>query len=160
MEQLTQKRLKNLFKYETITGLFTRKSNGKVSTSLHNGYVRICIDYKEYRAHRLAFLYMTGELPTGVVDHINHVKTDNRWENLRLVTHQENCKNMSLYKTNRSGSIGIYFHKRDKQWIASVYVNGKKKHLGCFSNKDAAIHAREQANNLYGYHSNHGNKVA
>ena len=159
MEQLTQKRLKELFNYEPAIGFFTRKSNGSVAKNIHNGYVRIFIDYKEYRAHRLAHLYMTGEFPAGIIDHINHVKTDNRWGNLRVVTHQENCKNMSLYETNCSGTPGVYFHKRDKQWIACVYVNGKKKHLGCFLNKDAAIHAREQANDLYGYHSNHG-KVA
>ena len=126
---------------------------------MHNGYIRIGIDYKEYRAHQLAFLYERGIFPAGIIDHINHCKTDNKWCNLRVVTHQENCKNMSLYKTNHSGIPGVYFHKRDKQWIACVYVNGKKKHLGCFSNKDDAIHAREQANDTYGYHSNHG-KVA
>ncbi len=159
MEQLTQKRLQELFTYEADTGIFIRKSTRKPAANIHNGYVRVGIDYKEYRAHRLAYLYMTGEFPTGIVDHINHCKTDNRWSNLRVVSHQENCKNMSLYKTNHSGSIGVYFHSRDKIWTACIYADGKKKHLGCFSNKDAAIHAREQANNLYGYHSNHG-KVA
>ena len=156
MEQLTQKRLQELFTYEADTGIFIRKSTRKVATSLHNGYVRIFIDYKEYRAHRLAYLYITGEFPAGIIDHINHCKTDNRWSNLRVVSHQENCKNMSLYKTNRSGSVGIYFHSRDKIWTACVYVNGKKKHLGCFSNKDDAIAAREQANEAYGFHHNHG----
>ncbi len=159
MEQLTQKRLQELFTYEADTGIFIRKSTRKVATSLHNGYVRIFIDYKEYRAHRLAYLYMTGEFPTGIVDHINHCKTDNRWSNLRVVSHQENCKNMSLYKTNRSGSVGIYFHSRDKIWTACIYVDGKKKHLGCFSNKDDAINARAQANIVHSYHLNHG-KVA
>ena len=159
MEQLTQERLKELFTYEPTTGVFTRKSNGSVATNIHNGYVRIFIDYKEYRAHRLSYLYMTGEFPVSIVDHINHDKTDNRWSNLREVTHQENCKNMSLYKTNNSGTVGVYFHKRDKQWIACIYTDGKKKHLGCFKNKGDAISARVQASETYCYHENHG-KVA
>ena len=78
MEQLTQKRLQELFTYEADTGIFIRKSTGKEAASKHNGYVRICIDYKEYRAHRLAYLYITGEFPAGIIDHINHCKTDNR----------------------------------------------------------------------------------
>lgn len=159
MEQLTQERLKELFTYEPETGLFTRKSTNKIATSIHKGYVRIGIDYKDYRAHRLVFLHETGAFPTGIIDHINHSKTDNSWDNLRVVTHQENCKNMSLYKTNTSGSTGVYFHSRDEIWIACIYVDGKKKHLGCFSNKDDAINAREQANVVHSYHLNHG-KVA
>lgn len=159
MKQLTQERLKELFKYDPITGLFTRKSNGRVATSMHSGYVRIGIDYEDYHAHQLAYLYIEGELPNGIIDHINHCKSDNRWCNLRVVTHQENCKNMSLYKTNTSGAIGVYFHKRDKQWIACIYVDSKKKHLGCFKNKGDAISARVQASETYCYHKNHG-KVA
>ena len=159
MEQITQKRLQELFTYEPDTGIFTKKSTGKIAVGMHNGYIRITIDYKEYRVHRLAYLYMTGKFPVGIVDHINHRKADNRWSNLRVVTHQENCKNMSLYKTNRSGSVGIYFHSRDKIWIAFIYTDGKKKHIGCFKNKEDAVSARTEANLTYGYHVNHGKKI-
>ena len=66
MEQLTQKRLQELFIYESDTGIFIRKSTHMPAANLHNGYVRVGIDYREYQAHRLAYLYMTGEFPTGI----------------------------------------------------------------------------------------------
>ncbi len=158
--ELTQKRLKELFFYNPVTGTFTRKSNKKVASNLHNGYIRMFVDNKEYRAHRLAWLYMTGVMPTGIVDHKNHNKSDNRWDNLREVTHQENCKNMPLYENNISGSIGIYWHKRDKHWVAFVHVDGRKKHLGCFKDKSDAIFARQKASAVHGFYVNHGKRVA
>ncbi len=156
MEQLTQKRLKELYTYRPTTGIFTRKSNGKTANNIHNGYVRIFIDYKEYRAHRLAYLYMTGKMPQSAVDHINQDKSDNRWDNLRIVDHQKNARNLPRYTNNKSGSTGVYFHKRDKQWIAFIHVNGKKIHLGCFENQNDAKNARIAANDQFDFHSNHG----
>ncbi len=160
MKEITQQRLQELYSYDSTTGLFTCKRTGKHASSKHHGYIRISIEYKEYRAHRLAWLYMTGAMPTGIIDHKNHNKSDNRWSNLRDVTHQENCKNTSLYSTNNSGIPGVYWHRRDKKWIACIYVNGKKKHLGCFDNKEDAIASRKNANIVYGYHENHGKDVA
>ncbi len=160
MKQLTQKRLKALFSYDPTSGNFTNRKTGKSATNIHNGYIRIGIDYKEYYAHRLVFLYMTGEFPQGVVDHKNHVKIDNRWNNLRSVTVQENSKNASLYCNNRSSMTGVYWHQRDQIWTACIHVNGKKKHLGCFKVKKDAIEARKKANLEYGFHKNHGQSVA
>ncbi len=160
MKEITQERLQELYNYEPVTGIFTCIRTDKQASSIHNGYVRMTIDYKDYYAHRLAFLYVTGNFPVDTVDHINHNKSDNRWSNLRVVTHQENCKNTPLYSTNNSGTSGVYWHKRDKKWIACIYVNGKKKHLGCFDNKDDAIFSRKNANLAYGYHENHGKDVA
>lgn len=158
MEQLSQKRLKELYAYEPTIGIFTRKSNGKIASNIHNGYIRIFINYNEYRAHRLAYLYMTGKMPQSTVDHINQDKADNRWDNLRIVDHQKNARNLPRYANNKSGSTGVYFHKRDKQWIAFIHVNGKKIHLGCFRNQNDAIYARTTANTQYDFHNNHGQR--
>lgn len=160
MKQITQERLQELYSYEASTGVFKSNRTGKPASSLHNGYIRITIDYKDYYAHRLTYLYMTGSLPLGIVDHVNHDKSDNRWSNLRVVNHQENCKNTSLYSSNKSGTTGVYWHDRDKMWTACIYVNGIKKHLGCFECKQDAISARKDANIVYGYHKNHGREVA
>ena len=159
-EELTQERLKALFTYEPTTGIFTKKSTGKQASNVHCGYIRIGIDYKEYRAHRLAYLYMTGKLPIDIVDHKNHNKADNRWSNLREATVKENSRNMSLYKSNSSDATGVYWHNRDQQWVSFIHVDGKKKHLGCFKDKEDAISAREQANINHGFHTNHGKLIA
>ncbi len=158
MEQITQERLQELYSFEPETGIFTKKNTGKVASNVHNGYIRITIDYKEYRAHRLAYLYMTGKFPKDIVDHKNHIKSDNRWSNLRVVSHQENCKNFSMNKNNSSGENGVYWHARDKIWTAFIYLDSKKKHIGCFKNKEDAVSARTEANLKYGYYVNHGKK--
>jgi len=114
---LTQNRLKELLEYNPETGLFIRKkttaSNAQVGNiagflNKHTGYKSIHIDGKEYYCHRLAFLYMNGFLPEKQVDHINRIKDDNRWINLRNATSTENLQNTSLRKSNKSGEKGVF----------------------------------------------------
>ena len=103
---LTQERLKQLLNYDPETGIFTRiisvSSNalkGDIAGWINgHGYRQLSIDYKKYDCHRLAFLYMLGKLPNEEVDHINHIRSDNRWINLREVTRHENKKNLSFLK--------------------------------------------------------------
>lgn len=79
---LTQSELKNKLTYNPETGLFGRKN--KIAGSLRpNGYIQIGINKKLFRAHRLAFLYMTGEWPKSDVDHIDMDRKNNKWANLR-----------------------------------------------------------------------------
>ena len=94
---LDQKTLKENLEYCPDTGNFTwlvsknnRVKAGAIASNInYYGYVRIGINGKQYGAHRLAFLWMTGEFPDEC-DHINHQRSDNRWENLRSVTSAEN----------------------------------------------------------------------
>lgn len=162
-EKLTQKRLKELLHYNPITGLFTwvglrvssRVGNGSVAGTLdRSGYVFIKIQQRRYAAHRLAFLYMTGNIPKEV-DHINHTKHHNEWENLRGVTHGENQKNASMSITNTSGFTGVSWHKGIGKWTAYICV-GKLKHLGSFCQLADAVKARIDAEIEYDYHKNHG----
>lgn len=109
---LTQSRLKELFTYDPKTGLFTRNiyvpgQSSRVGTLTAKGYLAIGIDRKHYLAHRLAFLYMTGEWPKEHVDHKNEIKTDNSWENLRDCTRSENFKNVGARKNNKLGVKGV-----------------------------------------------------
>lgn len=107
---LTQSELKLLLNYCPITGTFTwmKRSNshvdaGSVAGTLRpDGYINIGVKGKRYQAHRLAFLYMLGEFPSYDVDHINKVKNDNAWINLRPATRSENMQNTSKKSNNTS----------------------------------------------------------
>ena len=95
-------------------------------------YLRINIDGENYPAHRLAFLYMTGQFPIKGIDHSDGDGLNNRWLNLRLATASENCANSHLHINNTSGFKGVSFHKRKNRYRSSIRVNGKDKHLGYF----------------------------
>jgi len=164
---MTQARLKELINYEPSTGIFTwigktsPKSRIKIgaitATTLNSkGYTRIQIDGKGYEAQRLAVLYMTGSFPNEQVDHINHIRSDNAWSNLRVVTPRENQQNKSMHKNNTSGRIGVSFDKTNNKWMSSIMIAGKSKTLGRFEDKDDAIKARVEAEIYYKFHKNHG----
>jgi len=161
---LTQSELKELLNYNPETGVFTwvkkirTVSAGDIAGGIMGDqkYVRISINGKKYLGHRLAWLYMTGEWPKHQVDHINHVRSDNRWINLREATNQENQKNASKRKDNKSGLTGVHWVKKECKWIAIIQVNKKPKCLGLHEDKFEAFCARLSANNKYGFHANHG----
>lgn len=160
--ELTQKLLKDNFFYDPKTGLFTRLVNlGKYKAGTIagwkscRGYIHIKFKNKEYKAHRLAWFYKTGCWPN-TIDHINHNKSDNSWVNLRNVTIQENQMNKPLPILNTSGVIGVCWHKKKNKWVAKIRYNGKHVHLGAFADLNDAAKARKSAEELYGYHKNHG----
>ena len=163
---LTQELLKSILHYNPDTGIFTRIKRthhncspiGSIVGTIHDEYLDIRLFRKDYRAHRLAFLYMNGALPELQVDHVNHVKTDNRWCNLRLVTNQFNQRNVPIQNNNKSGFTGVCWYKPLNKWCSQIRHNNKVIHLGYFDNKDDAISARISANKLYGYHNGHGAK--
>jgi len=161
---LTQKKLKKLLHYNPETGTFTWININKHKVERNNteagtaslGYIAIIIKGKSYLAHRLAWLYMTGEWPKRQIDHVNHIRNDNRWINFREVSHQENHKNRPLQKNNTSGISGVCWNKESKKWQAKVKINQKTVGLGYYIDKFEAICARMSANNKYGFHANHG----
>jgi hypothetical protein len=126
---LTQYVLKDLFDYKE--GNLFRK-NGAVAGGLHkSGYRQIKINDIQYPAHRLIWIYHYGSINEDLqIDHINGVKNDNRLENLRLVTVQQNCYNRSKLKAK-----GYSWSINNKKWQASIWLNGKSKYLGSFLNE-------------------------
>ena len=164
---LTQDKLKELLNYNPETGIFTRAINSgrndrwKKGTvvgclSKKNGYINIGLFDKRYYAHRLAWLYVYGESPSGEVDHINHVRHDNKISNLRSVDKKDNCKNKSILSNNTSGTSGVWWRGDRCKWVSNIGVNGKNIYLGCYQIKQDAINARKKANVEYGFHENHG----
>jgi hypothetical protein len=110
-----------------------------------SGYWGIGIEGRSYAAHRLAWLYVTGEWPKDQIDHINCTRADNRFSNLREATNAENSKNSKISKNNTSGFKGVSWDQRNKKFIASIGVGGKLLYLGRFRDPRAASQAYREA---------------
>jgi len=156
---ITQSELKEVLDYNPDTGVFTWKKTvnsraviGSVAGHQdYNVYIQISIYRKKYRAHRLAFLYMTGEWPKELVDHINQIKDDNRWINLREATVSENNINSKKPKNNKSGYRGVHWDTTRSKWVAMIKYKYKKMNLGAYVNiEDAAAAYKKAALELYG----------
>lgn len=143
----TQEEVKKFFHYDPETGIFTwlvnRSSHvkkGDVAGSRQGGkydYRVLYLHGKLYLAHRVAWLYMTGEDPEGLIDHINGDTTDNRFSNLRCSTVQQNQFNSKCRITNKSGFKGVTTHK-DGKFSARIMHNGMQVYLGYFDTPEAA----------------------
>lgn len=118
-------------------------------------YIRIGVLGRYYKAHRLAFFYMTGRWPKGQIDHIDHNSLNNAWNNLREVTSLENGKNQKKYISNTSGVTGVRQRSNGK-WRARIYHEGVHIDLGTFIAFEDAVEARQNAEKRYGFHENHG----
>ena len=145
---LTQDILKHYVTYHPDSGWFTsnsvrfsNKKEGERVGVLHKtkGYRYLVVKGKTYREQRLAFLYMTGSWPKYQVDHINRIKEDNQWKNLRDVTPAINSQNRKLYKTNTSGHKGVVWNKSCNKWQVLCRKNNTQKFLGLFQDKELAI---------------------
>lgn len=137
---LDQHVLKEHLNYDSDTGFLdwiSPSGNGD-SKSLagcehHTGYIYIRLGGSIYPAHRLAWLYMTGKWPENQIDHINGIKNDNRFCNLREATMSNNMMNRGIFKNNTSGFKGVSY--KGKKWRARCTVNKKQYNLGIFSTK-------------------------
>ena len=107
--------------------------------------------------HRIIWEMHNGQIPEGYeIDHIDHNTLNNDITNLRMVTHHENTLNASMRKDNKSGCVGVIWHKARRKWMAYIAVNKKPKYLGLFDSIDEAVAARRQAEKENNYHPNHG----
>ena len=162
-EQINQEQLKELLHYDPETGVFKwkdtfgrRAKQGAIAGCLRdNGYIYIKTRQKQYRAHRLAWLYTHGKFPEDQIDHINGIKNDNRIINLRAVSDKENSRNLSLRKDNVSGHIGVSWDTEKNKW--KVTITGV--HYGRFKSKSDAIAKAKEVYKELGYHENHGKRV-
>jgi hypothetical protein len=142
VELPSQELLRERLSYDPETGILTWAysrpgiTKGKVVGHPNKtGYWQVMLDRKSYQAHRLIWKWMTGEDPPQFIDHVNHDRHDNRWENLRLATQAENAQNSrgsGKYKKGVSKSTcGVTFE-------AKITVDGKRHFLGCFETEDEA----------------------
>jgi hypothetical protein len=157
MNELTAARLRELLSYDPETGVFRwlprpiaarklrRQRAGQRSCrdgcagghARGDGYRDISIKGREYKAHNLAWLYMTGEWPAVEIDHIN--RSDNRWGNLREATRSLNLANTCITQRNTSGFKGVHRRAGSNRWRSSIRVDGKLVSLGDFASPERAF---------------------
>jgi hypothetical protein len=148
-----QARVKEFLHYDEMTGIFTwkkRPSNrvrvGDVAKQFNpvTGYLCIGFDGHRFLAHRLAWLYVHGEMPPAEIDHINGLPADNRIANLRLATHAENGRNSRRRKSS-SGLKGTRWRPERNVWVGQIKKDGKNIFLGHFATAEEAHAAYAKA---------------
>ena len=102
------------------------------------GYAVTSIDRKNVKMHIL--------LGRKNHDHVNRNRLDNRFENLRQCSQQENTRNCSIRSNNTSGFIGVFWNKQKNKWYAKIRIDkDEDKFLGYYNKKEDAIKARLKA---------------
>jgi len=149
MNLFEQHELFNFLNYDKETGFFTwkkqmskyKKINSIAGSKNKYGYIKIGINKNVYLAHRLAWIYTYGEIGNQQIDHINGNKSDNRIDNLRLASNQENRLNTKVYRTNKLGIKGVCKHGNN--YRATCKFNKIFYHLGTFKTIELAKSAYE-----------------
>jgi len=141
---LTAQRLREVLDYDRVTGVFRWRASrgpakgGDMAGCIgKDGYRRICVDWHDYLASRLAWLYVHGCWPENEIDHKNTITGDDRLQNLRDVTSTWNKQNKRRARTdNKLGMLGV--SPNGKNFGASIGINGGRKWLGTFETPEAA----------------------
>ncbi|WAX10819.1 hypothetical protein BV739P1_00020 [Phocaeicola phage BV739P1] len=167
---LTFQEAKELFIYDRETGVIkwrkrTRGQRGNLvagyTRSSDDGYIQIRFKGKNYYAHRIAMLLAYGFYSDELeIDHINHVRKDNRLVNLRFVTKSGNQRNQSRRNDNTSGVTGVRYNKRARKYVAYIKADGLRIHLGSFITLEEAAEVRKAAELKYKFNANHGTNKA
>lgn len=137
---------KSVWKYDRRTGIITQ--DGKVRGYPHSeGYIVVSYRGKKIGAHRLAYI-LQGLIPPDMVDHINGIKDDNRWENLRATDKYSNQWNR---EGKGKGLKGAHHDKRTGKYKAEIMVESKRFYLGTFPTELEAHEAyRAASEKLHG----------
>ena len=155
--EITQQFLHELFEYREghLFWKVDRRGNkliGKQASRLKksNGYQEVTINKKKYYAHRVIFMMFNGRWPEQI-DHINSDRSNNLLSNLREASNAQNNRNTKLRSTNKSGYKGVYWNKKNRNFVARITVNYKDIHLGCFKTVEEAHESyKKAASELHG----------
>lgn len=147
---LTAEKLRELLHYNQRTGVFTWKVSCR---GIQAGSVAGCVAIKKdghqyvvirinklYYAHRLAYMWMTGQFPIKLVDHKDGNGTNNRWKNIRPASSRQNSHNSKISSTNTSGFKGVH-PNGSGLWVAQIKIDGRTKTLGTFDTAEEAARA-------------------
>ena len=148
-QELTQARLREVLEYSPESGAFIWKlsmsstglKGSEAGVIASNGYVKIRVDGRLYLAHRMACLYMTGDWPADLIDHIDGKRSNNAWSNLRNANKSENAQNLRKAQSNNksTGMLGVYRSGKGDRWGAQITINGVN-HRPSFHDTPEAAH--------------------
>lgn len=141
---ITADRLRELLSYDPITGVFRwradrqpgRKSGDIAGGPTPGGYWHIGVDLHRYLAHRLAWLYVTGEWPTKHLDHKDLDGRNNAFSNLRQATDTQNRGNTRKRSDSTRRHKGV--QRNHQKWCAIIRVGGQRHYLGTFLTQEEA----------------------
>ena len=141
--------LQKFYSYDPETGhicrhakpKFSRAKLGVVDGKSQEGYIIVCHGNEKFKAHRMAFLFINGQWPITEIDHVDGVRHNNKWKNLRLATRMQNRQNSRTPKNNTSGHRGVSRYRQF--WKVQAQINGKKHFIGHFLDLSEAVAAHE-----------------
>lgn len=165
MKQITQELAREYLRYEPETGhlYWIKKSSDKTVVGKRAGWQRSKNGYRQVGLmgqiiyeHRLIWMMVNGKLPDSQVDHVNGVKDDNRYENLRHADSSQNVANIGAKRDNTSGAKNVHWCNRTSKWIAKVKLYGKTHYGGAFDQYEDAVRASAVARQkVHGEFANH-----
>ncbi len=163
MSNITQERVRELFEYRDGALYWKVRSAKRVQIGERaggdgtdsSGYRMVRVDGRRCKEHRIIYLFHHGDLPE-LLDHIDNDRSNNRIENLRPCTRQENGRNRRIGKDNTSGVKGVSWQAFYKKWWAQLAINRKVINVGLFDDiAEAAIAIRDARNKYHGEFARH-----
>jgi HNH endonuclease/AP2 domain len=153
-KEITREYLLGILEYDKFSGLLTwivNKNNrrkGCVAGSINsNGYVTLWIDGKQYQSHRVIWFMVNGNWPIDEIDHIDGIRTNNAFNNLREATRSENSRNHKVRVDNNSGVKGVYWNSKLNKWRSEINFNKKRYNIGyfkCLNEAEAAVKRKRE----------------
>lgn len=150
--KISHERLKQCIRYNHDDGTFIRLNGQRAGKQVgynKDGYICICIDDKEYMAHRLAWFYMMEEWPENDIDHWDLNRSNNTWSNLRHCTRAQNMLNTNAHKDSGTGVKNVSWRKDISKYSVRISIDGKYKCLGTFDELELATLVAEEARIKY-----------
>ena len=147
---VAQDRLKKLFTYADGQLICNKTGCVRVPTPItkHHRYHRLVVDGKAYALHRLIYVYHYGIAPR-VIDHIDNDRANNRIENLREATQQQNCLNRVRHSNNKSGHKNVHWQANCNKWAVTMTINCNRKNFGVFEDLELAAFVAAEARDKY-----------
>lgn len=135
----------NLYRKTTTS---TNAKEGQLVGTKCDGRLKVTINKVPYKLHRVIYFMHYGYLPK-TIDHIDGNPFNNKIENLRSATTQENNRNRKINDNNSSGCKNVTLHKRSKKWQVGLMINGKYKYFGIYKDLELADLVAAEARNKY-----------